>query len=213
MTRRRRMLVLSAAMLPLTLFAAHAVIARRGSCPMRGPDANALEAQRHAALEPLRGASKAPSRRALGFDLEVARAADLDAWAAARGGSCAAELGASALRCTGVFDAAGPIRDLFARFDPRGRLVALDIARAPSSSELAIARFTSIETALERDLGAPSETNGELTTEFLDAAAFRQAAARHRFSDELVDITVTTYGQRGAIVREQYRAIPAPREG
>lgn len=186
-----------------------------GSCPFGAapPSAVELESFRARSMAPLAAGASAPERRALGFTLGVASPGDVAAWIAARGGGCSAELGGGALRCTGARDGNGALRDLYARFDPSSRLVALDLLREGTAGEEAARCFREREAELARGLGAPSASAGEPSAAYLGAAALRQASARHRFADFTAELSATNLAGDGVVVREQYRTIPRPSGG
>ena len=205
MTRRRALVAVALGAVIAGVVLMHARPGAR--CPLAASDPNALESSRRAAVLSLRGEGAAPSRRALGFAMEATAAGEVQAWAIARGGACTRELAGAALHCEHVGDEAGAIRDLYARFDPKGVLVALDLVRPSPSAGDAAARFAKIEAAIARDLGAPQQVFGEPTEDFLSRAPLRQAIARHRFADFAADVSATSFADE-VVVREQYRAIP-----
>lgn len=217
--RRQRLLVrLAIAVTPIALLgfahtpAGRPLLARLGGasagCPIGAPvTPTQLEAQRAAAMAPLRGLVAAPSRPALGLAIDEATPADLRAWAAARGMECEQGLKESAVRCEGDV-AGGAIRDVYARFDERERLVALDVFRAGTTGPLAAARFDELRSSLERDLGAPSDASGEATAAYLEAEPLRRAAIAYRFRDFAADVSAVNHASSGVVLREQYRSIP-----
>ena len=179
-----------------------------GSCPM-GAQATAaqLEAQRAAAMAPLRGLDPTPSHRALGLTIDTSTPAEVRAWAESRGMECEKSLIQSAIRCEGTV-AAGAIRDVYARFNEGEHLVALDIFRAGDTGSLASARFDERRSRLEAELGPPSETTGEATATYLEAEPLRRAAIAYRFRDYAADVSAVNHAASGVVVREQYRSIP-----
>jgi hypothetical protein len=179
----------------------------RGTCPWGGRPASAAElrSQRLESASRLRGTGIAPDRSALGLTLDVSSKADVLAWAGERGARCEAELGEAALRCVKpkAFDA-------FFRFEPRGTrvaLVALDVMHEGASTEQAVTRFQALAADLERRLGEPQQKRGEASAAWLDRGYLSQAALELRFSDYAVDVSVTNLGERGAVLREQYRSL------
>jgi hypothetical protein len=191
----------------------------KGGCPFSAPAfPEQAEALRARAMLPLRGEGIAPARSALGFTLGATTRGEVSDWAARQGVACAPEQGANALRCTGV-PAAGPEEagapgedgtgNLYALFDPSGRLVALDVMRESSPVETVARRFDVVRRRLASSLGPPSASWGEATAAYLGARPLRQAAAQFRFADFAADVTATNLAGRGVVLREQYRSIPA----
>lgn len=179
-----------------------------GGCPVSAQVTPAqLEAQRAAAMAPLRGLVLAPSRPALGLSIDSSTPAEVRAWAAELGMQCEAGLIQSAVRCEGAV-AAGAIRNVYARFDERERLVALDVFRAGAPGPLAAARFDERQRLLASDLGPPADTSGEATAAYLEAAPLARAAIAYRFRDFAADVSAINQASSGVILREQYRSIP-----
>ncbi len=218
--RRHRLVLVGAAIVvtPIALLGlAHTAVGRpllarlggaSAGCPIGAPvTPTQLEAQRAAAMAPLRGPAAAPSRPALGLAIDEATPADVRAWAAARGMTCEQALKESAVRCEGDV-AGGAIRDVYARFDERERLVAIDVFRAATTGPLAAARFDERRSSLARDLGPPSDASGEATAAYLEAGPLRRAAIAYRFSDFAADVSAVNHASSGVVLREQYRSIP-----
>lgn len=187
----------------------------RGGCPVDVGGAGAgdvspaqLDAQRAAALAPLRGIGLAPSRPARGLALDRSTPEEVTAWAREHGASCVAELGGAALRCE-----RSSLGDLLARFDASRHLVGLDLARHEAGPEAASSRFEALRGDLARDLGPPSSAWGEATAAYLAEGPLRQAGARFRFADFAADVSVTNLPAGGVVLREQYRALPRAAEG
>jgi hypothetical protein len=177
-------------------------------CPVGAPITPAqLEAQRAAAMAPLRGLALAPSRPALGLAIDRSTPADVRAWATELGMQCEAGLIQSAVRCEGSV-AAGAIRNVYARFDTAERLVALDVFRAGAAGSLAAARFDERRRLLASDLGPPADTSGEATAAYLEAAPLRRAAIAYRFRDFAADVSAVNHAPGDVVLREQYRSIP-----
>jgi hypothetical protein len=158
-------------------------------------------------MAPLRGLAMAPSRPALGLAIDSSAPADVRAWAAELGMACEEGLIQSAVRCEGAV-AAGAIRNVYARFDERERLVALDVFRAGAPGALAAAQFDERQRRLEGDLGPPSDSSGEATAAYLEAGPLRRAAIAYRFRDFAADVSAVNQSPRGVVLREQYRSIP-----
>jgi hypothetical protein len=190
---------------------------KAGVCPVLvGASPQALEEHRAAAVKPLgeKTATRAPTRAALAFTLSTTTRADVAAWTAAQHLGCKDEIAGTALRCTDVDpkaldDGAVPIDDLFFVFEPSGKLVALDVMHRGASAEDASKLLDDAATRLVRVLGAPpTSTSGDRTSTYLTSAPMVQSGLEYRFRDLAVDVSATNFGDRGVIVREQYRSIP-----
>ena len=227
-SRRGRRAILAILGVPLVLLgvvalghtrAARPLLAWMGAsppgCPVLG-DPKRVEAARVASLVPLRGTTRAASRPALTFSLMASTKADALAWAKSNGVSCGEELAGAALRCRDVPErasgggavAAGDISDLLFRFDPSGTMVSLDAVYAGISGEAAADSLAEIAAALTRDVGPPASALGEHSATYLTAAPYAQSGAQFRFRDYAADVTATNFGNKGIVLRGQYRAIP-----
>lgn len=179
-----------------------------------GMSPQALEEHRVAAMKPLAGEARAPTRAALSFTLSATTRGDVTAWTAAHGLACKDQVAGTALRCNDVDpktldDGTVPIDDLFFVFDPAGKLVALDVMHQGASPDDASRLLDDASARLRRVLGVPpTSTTGDRTSTYLTSAPLAQTAIEYRFRDLAVDVSATNFGDRGVIVREQYRAIP-----
>ncbi len=182
----------------------------RVGCPVSTANASPqqLEDQRAATMKAQRGAERARARPALSFVLTRSTKTDVAAWASARGVTCTDELAQTALRCRDVPTDAGPIRDLYMRFEPSGALVAVDAIRGAQSGDAAIALVDAIAATIVRDAGAASATRGESSGAMLERDTYASRAIEFRFRDYSADVSATNMGEQGLVVREQYRAIP-----
>ena len=158
-------------------------------------------------MAPLRGLVSAPSRPALGLSIDSSTPAEVRAWATDLGMTCEEGLLQSAVRCEGAV-AAGAIGNVYARFDERERLVALDVFRAGAPGPLAAARFEERQRRLASDLGPPTGSSGEATAAYLEAGPLRRAAIAYRFRDFAADVSAVNQAASGVVMREQYRSIP-----
>jgi len=181
------------------------------SCPFgQPPDAKKLEALRQKSAASLRGgtSSRAASREALGLRIDQSTKADVLAWGARSGATCGETLGGAAIRCEGARVDEGPrAADAFFRFDPRGRLVGVDIMRESTSAETASAFFEELVARRTRELGAPNARHGDAAPESIGAGQLMHADAEYRFADYAVDVSVTNFGDARIVVREQYRSL------
>lgn len=189
-------------------------ISGAGGCPvLAGQTPEKLEEGRVANLKPLAGEGRAAARPALTFVLGKTKRDDIASWADGRKLSCKDDLNGTALRCNdvdsrSVDDGDVPIEDLFFRFDPGGTLVALDAMHRGANGDEAVQLLDAASARLARALGAPTKTSGERTGAYLTGAPFAQTAIEYRFADYAADVSATNFGDRGVVVREQYRAIP-----
>ncbi|HEY8076730.1 MAG TPA: hypothetical protein VIF62_21540 [Labilithrix sp.] len=177
------------------------------SCPFgRPPDPAKLEALRTKTAANLRGATSAPARPALGFVLDASKKPDVLAWGARAGATCEAALGDAALRCEHAKVDDGPLAaDAFFRFAPDGRLVAVDVMREPQPADDASAAFERLVADRSHELGNATR-HGDASGASL-ASAFARADATYRFTDYSAEVSVTNLGERGIVVREQYRSL------
>lgn len=183
-----------------------------GGCPA-GFDKmkpEALEEQRVGAMQPLRGDARAPAHPALTFDLAKATKADVVAWADSRGMACGEEMKGAALRCTGgqptPLDGSIPLRDAFFRFAPGGALVAVDVMREGTEPAAGAACVDEVTARLSTVLGVPTKDARSGASQLGEPLA--SVSVEFRFRDYAVDVAATNLGDRGVVVREQYRAIP-----
>jgi hypothetical protein len=180
-----------------------------GSCPFAKPaDPAKLEELRQRSAASLRGASLSPARPALGFALETATKEDVRAWGTRAGATCSDDLAGAAIRCeNAAMEDGARAADAFFRFDPRGRLVAVDVMREPLTADAASALFEKLVAARGRELGAPSARHGSASPETLASGRLMRADAEFHFADYAADVSVTNFGEDGIVVREQYRSL------
>jgi len=188
-----------------------ALLGTSSDCPWGGkpPSAEEIEAQRVRAAVTLKGTTKAPTRPAFGFELDTSTRDDVLAWAKRAGHTCKDELGGAALRCEGVSRGeAVVVRDAFFRFDPRGRLVGVDLMHQGTTAEQAAALLGDVTRAVTASVGAPTATRGDASAARLGEGYLSRAAAEFRFADYAVDLSATNMGEEGVVVRRQYRSVP-----
>ena len=196
--------------------AGRALLGGASGCPwgQSAPSAAKLEELRvkSAATLKVSGASRATSRPAFGFVLDQSTRADVTAWAERASATCAEEIGGAALRCElaarNITEENGvSVRDAFFRFDPRGVVVGIDLMRDGTDGGKAGAVLTTISDRITRAAGPPSTVRGTPDATHLGGYLDR-AAAEFRFADYAADVSATNLGDRGVVVREQYRSIP-----
>lgn len=204
--RRGTKVVLAAAgtALGAVLLAHAAVVASGASCPMHDPGAAELEAQRRSAMLPL---AVPNGRTAPSHDLWVGASRDrFTTGEEASGRQCHAEQSGATVRCEGNGT------ESLARFDPDGRLVALDRVRYGLAAADGERELGAMLTEARATLGEPGRTWGEATASYL-AHPLRQAGFEYRFVDVALDVTATHLGRDGIVLREQHRAMRGLREG
>jgi hypothetical protein len=197
--------------------AARALLGGAQGCPWGNapPTAAKLEAQRVQVAAALKGAAttRATARPAFGFVLDRSTRSEVAAWAARSGATCEAEIGGAAMRCelpaqNNVTEENGvSVRDAFFRFDPRGTIVGIDLMREGAAGEKAAVVLASISDRITRAAGPPTTVQGTADSAHLGGYLDR-AATEFRFADYAADVSATNLGDRGVVVREQYRSIP-----
>lgn len=179
-----------------------------GACPLGYDQAlsgEKLDAARATALRPLKGEEKAHARPALGFSLDETSRADVAAWAAEHGVTCAPDEGSAlptehSTRCRDVPQGAlpgatGDVGELFLQFDSHDRLVALRASRVGVTAEDAVSGYSSRAAELTRAVGAPSAQVGEREASYL-GQPLRQLSATYAFSNYLATVRATNVGAR-----------------
>lgn len=192
-----------------------------GGCPMgKEPSPQALEAHRVATLKEIKGGARAPAQDALGFTLSRTTKGEVKAWAAAKGLTCKTQLQDQAYECIGVpGEAFAPalaskVDALFFRFEPGGKLVALDAQSSDKSGtgEAAVRSYGALAQGLEKEMGTPTAKYGEATASaegaaYYTAGPYRRSAVEYRFQDVAVDLSVMSLPQSEVLVRAQFRAL------
>jgi hypothetical protein len=176
-------------------------------CPVQLADVDsaAVEDFRVRQLLLRNGENAARSAAAGRFVLGASGIDEVAGWARSHGSACSPSALGSALSCTEL-RAPGepPIRDLFARADAEGRLVALDLMSAPTSSEQALAQLRALETELLAKVGPRTATRGRRDVEGL-SAPFSQVSIEYRYQNYVARFSATRLGSRGVVVRQQYQ--------
>jgi len=224
MTRKRWLLSLSipllAAAVGLHTSAGRALLGGTDGCPWGGsaPSAAKLEELRvksAATLKPNGAAHATPARArpAFGFVLDQSTRADVTAWATRASATCTEEIGGAALRCepankTSTAENGVAVSDAFFRFDPRGVLVGIDLMREGTDGEKAATVLTTLSDRISGAAGPPSTVQGTASSAHLAGGYLNRAATEFRFADYAADVSATNLGERGVVVREQYRSIP-----
>jgi hypothetical protein len=181
-------------------------------CPMSlsGQTPATLEQRRVETMRVLAGSDPAHARPALSFVLGSSTRDDVSAWASAHAVPCTDALLDTALHCreigaTAEVGGGPPIADAFFRFDPGGKLVAVDVMREGTNGVAAAAFVDGASQRLSREVGAPSRVALEPAAAL--ATLYAQSTVEYRFLDYAADVSATNFGEVGVVVREQYRAI------
>jgi hypothetical protein len=180
-------------------------------CPFEHTaSASELEEIRLTQAARLRQGEKAKTRPASGLVLGSTTKTELRTWATAASLTCGDEMNGAAVRCVapeGDGENEGALSDVFARFDPKGALVALDIVHKGMTPERAATELTSLAHTIESAVGPSTSKRGEPTAENLGGGALSHAAFEFRFADYAADVSATSFAGNGIVVREQYRAL------
>ena len=193
-------------------------------CPVGGkdPSPERLEAQRVAAMAPLRGTDLAPSKQAFGFEMDRTQRSDVNAWAAANHIACKSLVSDQALDCSDVHTRSLPmanandddrvIDSLFFRFQPSGSLVGVDamLTDASGNGQRAALHFDATSSDLQRRFGAPTVANHQTasSTEELLAKPFSQRELVYRYRNLAVDVRLLSMSGGKLLWRAQYRSVP-----
>jgi hypothetical protein len=159
--------------------------------------------------------STAPSRPALGFELDKTTRADLDAWASKNGVSCSNIGGNESLRrCTdvpasaiGEPDSLGVLEEVSFELRASGELVDVETLRRQLTSERGAVVAAQLETTAASTLGAPTQSGGEATSAHLAHGFLSSYVAEHTYSDYRATVSATNMGKTGVMVREQYLSV------
>ena len=156
-----------------------------------------------------------PARPAVGQTLDVSRAADVNAWARARGLACVEVARPShAIRCEGAVGQNGraiprvpPVDQIVFAFAPDGRLVSVDRLRSRLTAAEASRLFGQAADELAAALG-PGRLVGDATPEYLASGSMHTARLAYRFSDYLATVTAMNISGR-VVMHEQYESAAA----
>jgi hypothetical protein len=183
-------------------------------CPvMRGTPAQIDRAHAIGAAAIRRSASTpAPTRLALGFQLDQTRKSELDAWAARNKVSCKAIGGNDNLqRCSNVPPEAiqettdlGALEEVTFEFKSSGELTNVQTLRRHLSPAQAAHAADQLERSVAAALGAPSTTGGKPTVAHLSHGLLSTYVAVHAFTDYRATVSATNLAPTGMMVREEY---------
>jgi hypothetical protein len=187
---------------------ARALLVRAGGCPFGRATLAELEPARLAAIRCKRGTAAAPSRPALGFDLDRTARKDVDAWAERVHVACE-EVREGLLTCNdvpastlGLPAADGPIQKLSLGFNTHGHLV--DV----STMRMHLARTETVrdvERSLEAQVGVPHQSSGAFDDAHLTAEGPASlASTRYRYRDYFAEVIAARFSSDGLVLREHY---------
>jgi len=186
---------------------ARPLLAMLGACPVKATPGQ-TEIARRAALKKLRGATPAPARPALGFDLESTTLADVQAWGRARGIACQASMQDTLLKCESVpagavtTRASGTFDEVAFGFRLADhRLVTVTTISSGLDVSAAATRFTAIAEMMEGALGA-APTAKRLPTTAWDARG--PVFVEYRYVDYIAGVSAMGMQGRGVVMREHY---------
>ncbi len=197
------------------------LLARLGvSCPINTVSPAKVLAVREYAVSRARGSVPAPSRPALGLELDVSTAAQVGAWAARTHSQCDAIVrGYHFLRCRGVpaaalGEAGPPVSEMWFSFGPGGTLVALNLYRRGMTEAQTHQTWRSATERLRLSLGSPTQSTGDATLTSVVTSPVAVARVRYAYTDYIAEVTASHMPYGGLAVREQYMsAVSTPAHG
>ena len=187
---------------------ARPLLALMGSlCPVGRASAREIEDARRLALRSLRGVRKAPSRPALGFDLEQTTLDDVRAWARARAIDCDLSRESTLLVCRGV-PAAALGSGAQAAIDEAAfvfrlgdrRLVNVATLTSGVAAKAAADSLAADAASLAASLGAPDARRVPPP----DWDGTGPMFVRYRYADYIADLSAMRLPGRGIVMREQF---------
>lgn len=186
---------------------ARGLLMRAGGCPVGRASLAEIEPARQASIAAQRGTSAAPSRPALGFELDRTTRDEARAWAQHVHVSCE-DVREGVVSCRDVPAAAlglpegdGPASELHLGFNTRGVLVDVSTMRLHVRPE----PVADIESRLEATVGLPQQQSGRFDEASLAAApAGDIATVRYRYSDYFAELIAMRFRDEGLVLREHY---------
>ncbi|MBS0378457.1 MAG: hypothetical protein JSS29_08225 [Proteobacteria bacterium] len=201
--------------------AGRSLLARLGvPCPVNTVSPAKVLAVREFAVSRARGSVPAPSRPALGLELDVSTEAQVSAWAARTHVQCDAIVrGYHFLRCRGVpaaavGEAGPPVSELWFSFGPGNTLVALNLYRRGMTAAEVHQAWRSATERLRMSLGPPTQATGDATLTSVVTSPVAVARVHYAYTDYIAEVTASHMPYGGLAVREQYMsAVSAPVHG
>jgi len=186
---------------------ARRLLMRVGGCPVGNATLAEMEPTTRALIHAERGASPAPARPALGFDLDKTTRADVDAWADRSHVSCREKreglvfcknVPAAALA---IPDADGPVSEVHLGFDTKGLLKDVATMRMNSTPRPA----QDIVARLEAEVGPPQEKIGSFDDAHLaQMGPMGLSSFKYKYSDYIAELLAMRFKESGLVVREHY---------
>lgn len=188
------------------------------ACPVNQVDPKRVMAVRDEAMARSRGTAAAPSRPALGLQLDVSTDVEVSGWAARTHAQCAViTRGYRFLRCRGMSAAAlgvvgPPVSEIWFSFGPHNTLMAINLYRRNMTEAETQQSWQTAVQRLRESLGAPTQSTGDLTLASLVNSPVSVARVRYTYADYIATITASHMPYGGLAVREQYiSAVTTPR--
>lgn len=159
----------------------------------------------------------APTRFALGFELDRTTRRDVVAWGEKNALSCSKFAGnESVMRCVDVpvkafedssvvsIDGVGPYEEVSFVFRSTGELVNVQARRRHLPAAAASKLAESMSVRAEHAFGRPTSVGGEPTEAHLSRGVLSTFVAEYAFSDYEATVAATNLSPHGVMVREQY---------
>jgi hypothetical protein len=183
-----------------------------GGCPLGKASAADVDRVRAAALATDKGARPAPSRPALGFELERTQIADVRAWRDRAGASCTELRDATLVICRDVAEdrafprgagraSRGVLSEVSFGFSLDGRLTSIATLYSGRSGEDASRMGEATQAALVTALGEPHARAGSF------AERGSVATISYRFSDYAADVTASQVSGSRHVLRESFMSV------
>jgi hypothetical protein len=185
---------------------ARGLLMRIGGCPVGRASLAEMEPARRAAINGERGVAIAPSRPALGFNLDKTTRAETRAWAKRSHISCdevreglvgCKNVPASAL---GLPEADGPVSELNFGFNTKGVLVDVSTMRMHVDPR----PVQDIEARLEAQVGEPQQRSGSFDGANLTQENPDISTVRYRYRDYFAEVIAMRFQADGLVLREHY---------
>jgi hypothetical protein len=179
-------------------------------CPVNQVEPKRVMAVREDAIARSRGTAPAPSRPALGLQLDVSTDVQVSAWAARTHSECVTiARGYQFLRCRAMSAAAlgvagPPVSEIWFSFGPNHTLIAINLYRRNMTEAETQQSWRTAVQRLRESLGTPTQSTGDLTLDSLVNSPVSVARVRYTYADYIATITASHMPYGGLAVREQY---------
>jgi hypothetical protein len=179
-------------------------------CPVNRVDPKLVAAARDAAIGRSRGSAAAPTRPALGLQLDASTMAEVSTWATRNHTRCdAITRGYHFLRCRGVSAAAlgmvgPPVSEIWFSFGPTDTLMAINLYRRSMTEAQTEQSWQSAVQRLRQSLGTPTRSTGDITLASLINTPVAVARVQYTYADYIATVTASHMPYGGLAVREQY---------